>query len=959
MHLNAQQQAIAAVDCEVSFDRLTRRLFATDASIYQIEPLGVAFPHTTAQAAAVLRAAADAGVPVTPRGAGSGLVGGALGEGLVVDFARHNRQISALDLERRTVRVGAGVVLDQLNDFLKPHGLCFGPDVATSSRATLGGMIANDSSGARTPFYGTTADHVVALQIVLADGRVETIGAGRDTLRPQRELVGELVRRHAADIATRMPGGSRKRWPGYGLSRLLRQPGNLAHVLAGSEGTLAGILSAELSLVPLPQQKGLGLIFFASVTEALHATVELLDLQPVAIEHVDRVLFDQMRGQVKFQAARDLLELDARPCEAFLIVEFYADVAERLATLERKRLGLRTRIVTGADEMNLVWGLRKAGLSLLTGCAGPAKPVTCVEDTAVRPERLPEFVAGMQALLQPLGVNACFYGHAASGLLHIRPVLDLHTVDGVKKLRQIADETSALVRQFNGSLAAEHGVGLARTEFMREQLGDELLGVMRAIKASFDPRDLLNPGKIVGPLEQEVDGHRTQEYKIDTHLRWGAGYELKLPFEPMLAFAAKDRSFVGNLEQCNGCGGCTKQSPTMCPTFIATGEEIMSTRGRVNTIRAALEGQWGEGRDLLRSAELAAALDACLSCKACTSECPSNVNLALLKAELLQARHRQDGVPLVAQLVSRVDLLGRLGCLAPGFANAALEWRGLRWLMEKTLGFARQRPLPRYAAERFDRWFVRRGAAAKPVRSHRGRVMLWDDTFVRYHEPHIGRAAVAVLEAAGFEVVLPQGRRCCGRPAFSQGNLREVVRLGRHNLALLEADAECLPVLFLEPSCWSMFAEDYRELKLPGAERVASRCHLFEHFIEDLLSREPAVLSFRRETTPVAIHAHCHAKSRLNPAFLKRLAQRLPGRTATLLDTGCCGMAGAFGAMASKYELSRKVGAALADQIGAQLPGAVIVASGTSCRQQIEHLTPVRPKHMAELLAESLERGEV
>ena len=958
MHLTAPQQAITATGCEVRFDRLTRRLFATDASIYQIEPLGVAFPRTTEQAAAVLRAAADAGVPVTPRGAGSGLAGGALGDGLVVDFARHHRRISALDLERCTVQVGAGVILDQLNDFLKPHNLCFGPDVATSSRATLGGMIANDSSGARTPFYGTTADHVVALEIVLADGRVETIGAGRDTLRPQRDLADELVRRHAAEIAARMPGGSRKRWPGYGLSRLLRQPGNLAHVLAGSEGTLAGILSAELSLVPLPQQKGLGLVFFASVAEALQATVELLDLQPVAIEHVDRVLFDQTKGQVKFQAARDLLELDARPCEAFLIVEFYADVTERLAALERKRLGLRTRLVTSADEMNLVWGLRKSGLSLLTGCPGAAKPVTCIEDTAVRPERLPEFVTGMQALLQPLGVNACFYGHAASGLLHIRPVLDLHTADGVEKLRRIAGEVSALVRQFNGSLAAEHGVGLARTEFMREQLGDELLGVMRAIKASFDPRDLLNPGKIVGRLGKESGGLQAEGCKIDTHLRWGAGYELKLPFEPMLAFAAKDGSFVGNLEQCNGCGGCTKQAPTMCPTYLATGEEIMSTRGRANTIRAALEGQWGDGRHLLRSAELAAALDACLSCKACTSECPSNVNLALLKAELLQARQRQDGVPLVAQLVSRVDLLGRLGCLAPSLANAALEWRGLRWLMEKTLGFARQRPLPRYATERLDRWFARRGARVTPRGGHRGKVMLWDDTFVRYHEPHIGRAAVAVLEAAGFEVVLPQGRKCCGRPAFSQGNLREAARLGRHNLALLETDPERLPVLFLEPSCWSMFAEDYHELKLPGAERVASRCHLFEHFIEDLLSREPAALSFRREATPVAIHAHCHAKSRLNPTFMERLAGRLPGRTAALMDTGCCGMAGAFGAMASKYELSRKVGAALAGQIGAQPPGAVIVASGTSCRQQIEHLTPARPKHMAELLAEALECGE-
>ncbi len=420
-----------------------------------------------------------------------------------------------------------------------------------------------------------------------------------------------------------------------------------------------------------------------------------------------------------------------------------------------------------------------------------------------------------------------------------------------------------------------------------------------------------------------------------------------MPFEPRLAFAFKDRSFIGNLEQCNGCGGCRKDAPTMCPTFVATGEEYMSTRGRANAIRAALELRT-RGDDPLRAQELEEALGNCLSCKACTVECPSNVNLALLKAELQYARIRRDGLSLRARMLSAVDLLGRLGTLTPGLANWALEFAPLRALMAKVLGISAQRPLPHYAQERFDRWF-----SQQPQRAGaRGRVILWDDTFVRYHEPHIGIAAVSVLEALGFEVSLAKGRRCCGRPAFSQGNLDAASRMGQHNLDLLRGGEE--PILFLEPSCYSMFAEDYRELKLEGFEAVAARSFLFEKFVADLLEREPAALAFRETTGKIAIHAHCHAKSLMKPGFMARLAGRLPGREVQLLDTGCCGMAGAFGALDAKYRLSVQVAAPLVEKIAAQPAGATIVASGTSCRHQIEHLTPAKPKHMAELLADAL-----
>jgi FAD/FMN-containing dehydrogenase/Fe-S oxidoreductase len=989
---SAQERKIRQTGCDARFDNLTRQLYSTDASIYQIHPVGAAFPKTAEQASLVIHATADAGLSITPRGAGTSLVGNAIGEGLVVDFSRHNRQITGLDLEKRSVRVGAGVVLDQLNEFLKPHGFCFGPDVATSSRATLGGMIANNSSGARCPIYGTTADHVISLEIVMADGRVEKIGASHESLVSERATIDKLIRAASTEMAERWPPGLIKRWPGYGIERFLRVPNDLTNILAGSEGTLAAIFSAELKISPLPHEKGLGLIFFASVAEAMQATVELLDLKPAAIEHIDRPLFDGTKGQLHFQAARDLLELESKPCESILIVEFYEDVAERLSILQSKKIGLRTKILTDPVQMNMVWSVRKSGLSLLTGCIGPAKPVAFIEDAAVRPAQLPEYVRGLQSIMKPLGLTASYYGHAASGLLHVRPVLDMHSAADLQKFRQVADETSALVRQFKGSLSAEHGVGIARTEYMRDQLGDRLLEVMREIKRAFDPKNVFNPGKIFGCSDGAVSpcpgsrderldtARRLQPHKIDNYLRENFTRPLELPFQPVLAFAFKDRSFLGNLEQCNGCGGCLKQSDIMCPTFIATHDEVMSTRGRANIIRAALELRTNR-HDPLESADLDAALSNCLSCKGCTPECPSNVNLALLKAEMLHARWRRDGLPLRERILSNVDLLGKLGCIMPRLTNRLLGSKATRIAMEKTIGISARRSLPHYASERFDKWFSRHCRASvsdaeafhrNALQKNRGKVLLWDDTFVRYHEPHIGMAAVKVLEALGFEVSLVKNRHCCGRPAFSQGNLDAAAKLAKHNISqllarpnsvkergshgALRSQQSTAPVLFLEPSCWSMFVEDYRELKIENAENIAARCFLFEKFVADLLGQEPEALRFKHESRSrgILIHPHCHAKSITGPEFMGKLAERLPGRKATVLDTACCGMAGAFGALAEKYDLSLQVAQRLLDQIDNQPQGTEVIASGTSCRHQITDLTNLRPKHMAELLADAL-----
>ncbi|HYG23302.1 MAG TPA: FAD-linked oxidase C-terminal domain-containing protein [Verrucomicrobiae bacterium] len=932
---------LASSGCEVAFDNITRQLYATDASIYQVEPVAVAFPRGVKQICSLFKAADEAGIGIIPRGAGTGLSGGAIGEGLIVDFARHNRQILALDLERRTVRVEAGVVLDQLNHFLRGYNLRFGPDVATASRATIGGMIANNSSGSHAPFYGVTADHVDGMDVVLSSGKYAKISESHDTMPQQRDLLEDIVQLNSLLIEERFPRGLTKRWPGYPLDRCVRNPNKVLQVLCGSEGTLAHIVSAELKLVPVPDEKGLVLLFFNSITEAMQASVELLRLAPVAIEHLDRVLLDETRGQLEFQAARDLLELDRVPCESILAVEFFDHVSDKIASVRARHPNVRIKAIQTQVGADLFWGLRRAGLSLLTGRKGAAKPVAGIEDAAVLPQHLPGYVSSLQKILSDIGVTASFYGHAASGLLHVRPVLNLRDRDDLRKFRHIANEVAALVKHFKGSLAAEHGVGIARTEFMAGQVGDDILNLMREIKQSFDPHNLMNPGKIIPDDRYEFDGD----------LRARPGHEVQLPFTPLLAFAARDESIIANLEQCNGCGGCLKEKPTMCPTYIASGDESLSTRGRANLIRAALELRGLANGDPLVSAELETALSSCLACKACTHECPSNVNMGLIKAELQYARIRRRGLSLQERLFSSIDLLGKAGCRIPLVANQFLDSSIMRFLGDRILGITSERKLPHYTRQRFDHWFWKR---ARPVPT-RGRVILWDDTFVRYHEPGIGMAAVKVLETAGFSVDLVSGRKCCGRPAFSVGNLDEAMRLGAHNLALLAGDADAAPILFLEPSCYSMFVEEYRELKLPGAEAIGQRCYIFQEFIEALLTQEPSALPFNHNAERVVIHVHCHLKSRLHSGYLQRLIEHLPHRTINVLDTGCCGMAGSFGALKSKYELSLKIAEPLIKEIKGQPFGTIFVTSGASCRHQVLHLTPIKSKHMAELLADALE----
>jgi FAD/FMN-containing dehydrogenase/Fe-S oxidoreductase len=905
-------------------DNLTRQLYATDGSIYQIEPQGVAFPRSSQDASLILQEAAHQNLNIIPRGAGTGLVGGAIGDGLVIDFARHNNQIHSFDRERRIVKVGPGVVLDQLNRFLRPHGFVFGPDVATSSRATIGGMIGNNSSGARVPRYGTTSDHLHALEVVTYEGKVTRVTNDMLTFPSQTELMNELVIQNEASLQPLRTSQVNKRWPGYALH--LWKPGvqGWPAIFCGSEGTLAGFVGAELNVVPLPKERALGLIHFRSITEAMQASVALQSLDPTAIEHIDRILLDQTRGQIAFQAARDFLDLDLKPSESILIVEFDHDIKDSLRSLENRRLGTRTQIATTPQEMNLVWSLRKAGLSLLTGCKGSAKPTTGIEDAAIPPKMLPDYVASLQKILKDSKLEACFYGHAASGLLHVRPVIDLHDREDLKRFRSLAKEVSALVRQFKGSLAAEHGVGIARSEFLKDHIDPPLLNAMQQVKRAFDPKGIMNRGKIFGH----------EEFAIDKNLRSFLSNDDELPFHPALLYAAKDESFSAHLSQCNGCGGCRKETATMCPTFVATGEEGMSTRGRANLIRAALDKRSNPIEDPLFSAEIEHALSNCLGCKACTTECPSNVNLSLLKAELLNARHQKTSIPWQSFLISKADQLGRMGTTFPMLANQLLESKVIKDLVQSFVGISKRRPLPQYANQRFDTWFRTRPSQRQSARK---KVLLWDDTFTRYHEPQIGIAAVGILEFAGYSVELVKDRACCGRPAFSQGDLKQARQLGLQNVRQIKRYRNDVPLLFLEPSCFSMFTDDYRELGIEGAGSIAERCALLEDFVfrEDQAADSA---KFSKSHQPVAIHLHCHCKALVPSSHSLRYIKAMFPNT-LILDSGCCGMAGAFGAIDSKYDLSVQIAAPLVASIESLPPETIVLASGTSCRQQISHLT--------------------
>ncbi len=942
---------------DVMFGKFDRGRYATDASIYQIEPVGVVIPQDAEDARIAIQIAADARVPVLPRGGGTSQCGQTVGAALVIDNARHLKKMISVDAAKQTAVVEPGIVLDHLNAALKPHGLWFPVDVSTSAQATIGGMTGNNSCGSRSLFYGNMVHNVIGVDALLADGTKAHFGPVGGNLEglsgPSRFVdlvhkVRDIAAREADEIEARYPKLLR-RVGGYNLDSVKpTSPHNLAHLLVGSEGTLAYSTAVHLKLSPLPKYKTLGVVHFPTFYQAMDMTRHIVALGPVAVELVDRTMIDLSRA-IPAYAGIVKRFLKGEP-DAILLVEF---AGADLETQQRKLkdlvalmgdLGLPGSVVeiVEQDFQKDVWEVRKAGLNIMMSMKGDGKPVSFIEDCAVPLEHLAEYTARLTRVFEAHGTKGTWYAHASVGCLHVRPILNMKE-DGAKKMRAIAEEAAALVKEYKGAYSGEHGDGLVRSEWIAPFFGPHLTGAFEEIKDLFDPAGLMNPGKIVRPSKQD-----------DRSL-----FRFKPGYAPAKIETALDWSdwggFTGAVEMCNNNGHCRKfDAGTMCPSYRITGEEKHLTRGRANTLRLAISGQLGA--DALVSDEMAETMRLCVGCKGCKRECPTGVDMAKMKVEFLHHYKRRHGhrlfdrlvgyLPRYAPFVSKLGWLLNLRDRIPGMAK----------LSEAVAGFAAARSLPRWSSAPF--------RADEAAAGNSGReVALFVDTFNTWFEPENARAAIRVLEAAGYRVVVPtaqDGGRplCCGRTFLSTGMVEEGrAEATRLIEAMLPYAARGVPIIGLEPSCLFALKDEIATL-LPGADAktIGASAMLFEEF----LAREQAEGRLALKLKPLAqgkalLHGHCHQKAfdAVKPTLA--LLKLVPGLEASLIESSCCGMAGAFGYEPANLDASRKMAElSLLPAVAKAGADTIIVADGTSCRHQIADGSGREAIHVARVIAQAL-----
>ncbi len=941
------------VEGEVRFDRYSRLLYSTDASMYQIEPIGVVIPRHKGDVQTAIEVANRFGVPVLPRGGGTALAGQTVGHAIVLDFSKYMNRVLEVNREELWCRVQPGLVQDELNAHVRSQGMLFGPDTSTSNRATIGGMIGNNSAGAHSLTYGKTLDHVLELTVLLSDGSEAVLKdlspddlerkSRSDSLegRIYREML-RLAEQHKNEILARFPKIMR-RVSGYNLDEFIKpQPFNLSRILVGSEGTLACVVEAKTRLVPKPKWTALDIIHFQDDIEALEASQAILETGPYALESTDKMILDLARGNI--EQSRRLGFVQGNP-SSLLMVEYAGETEDvvkeqvnRLEELRRARsIGYASTLAFRPEEVRSIWGVRKAGLGLLLGTKGDKKPIAFVEDTAVEPAKLPEFIRRFREIITRHDARAGYYGHCSVGCMHIRPLINLKEQSEVKKMVSIANEISDLVLEFNGAMSGEHGDGLARSHFNAKLFGRALYEAFRQVKRAFDPQNVMNPGKIVdSPAMTES-------------LRISPAYKTWQP-ETILDFSGQG-GFAAAVEMCSGMGECRKKlDGTMCPSYMTTLDEEHSTRGRANALRAVLSGK--VSKEDFTGARLYEVMDLCLECKACKAECPSNVDMAKLKYEFLSHYYATHGLPLRNRLFGKIERLNRWGSRLAPLSNWLANSGPNRWLLERLAGIDRRRPLPAFASEPFEDWF----------RSHRseageskGEIVLFHDTFNTFNTPSVAIAATRFLERGGYRIVLAE-KRCCGRPMISKGLLSEAKELAAWNVERLLPHAEKgVAIVGLEPSCLLTLRDEYPDmLRSEAARLVARQSFLLEEFL--LVEREAGrlSLSFKNNGRRALLHGHCHQKALVGTAPTTA-ALRWAGYDVTEVDSGCCGMAGSFGFETEHYDLSLAIAnRRLIPAVKAAASEVEIVASGISCRQQIEHLTGRKAKHPAELLWESL-----
>ena len=941
------------VEGDIYFDRYSRLLYSTDASIYQIEPIGVVVPRHKGDVQAVVELANKFSVPVLPRGGGTSLAGQTVGHALVLDFSKYMQNVLEVNQEELWCRVQPGLVQDELNAYVRSMGLQFGPDTSTSNRATIGGMIGNNSAGAHSLTYGKTLDHVIELTVLLSDGSEVVLKelssdalegkSQADSLegRVHRE-VARLAQEHRSEILARYPKIMR-RVSGYNLDEFIKpQPFNLSRILVGSEGTLGMVVEAKMRLVPKPKWTGLDVIHFDDDLEALRASQAILETAPYALESTDKMILNLARGNI-VQSQR-LGFVQGNP-SSLLMVEYAGDteaqVKEQVYKLEEVRkaqhIGYAATLAFKPEEVKAVWGVRKAGLGLLLGTKGDKKPIAFVEDTAVAPAKLPEFIKRFREIITRHDAIAGYYGHCSVGCMHIRPLIDLKEASEMKKMVSIADAISDLVLEFNGAMSGEHGDGLARSHFNQKLFGAVLYEAFRQVKRVFDPKNLMNPGKIVDAPAM------TESLKISPR------YQTWQP-ETTLDFTGQG-GFARAVEMCSGMGECRKKlDGTMCPSYMGTLDEEHSTRGRANALRAVLSGK--VPKEEFTGKRLHDVMDLCLECKACKAECPSNVDMAKLKYEFLDHYHRVNGLPLRNRLFGGIERLNRIGSQFAPLSNWVVGSGLNRWLMEKLAGIDRRRPLPQFAGVTFEDWFDGRkpeGDGAK------GEVVLFHDTFNNFNTPNVAVATTRLLERLGYHVLLVN-KRCCGRPMISKGMLGEAKNNAAWNVDQLAEYAERgVPIVGMEPSCLLTLRDEYPDfLRTNDAKLVARNSFLLEEFLLQERDTGKVSLSFGANGRKALLHGHCHQKALVGTVPTVALLKGA-GFEVSEVDSGCCGMAGSFGFEKEHYDLSLTIGnRRLAPAVKSASAEVEIVAPGISCRQQIEHLTGRKAKHTAEVLWEVL-----
>jgi len=955
---------------ELLQDDLSRRIYATDASIYREVPMAVAVPADAADLGVLVRFAHQNGIPLIPRASGTSLAGQCVGNGLVVDITYSFSDILEVNEEDRWVRVQPGLIRDELNRYLQPFGLYFGPNTSTSNRATIGGMIGNNSCGSTSIEYGTTRDHLLEAKVLLSDGtetvfrplsvpefeeKCDSEGLEGDIYRHLRSRLADPTRQQAIRDHFPRPEVARRN-TGYALDLLLAQqpfdpagePFNACTILCGSEGTLALVTEVKLQLDPLPPPHNVVLAaHFDSVSGALEATLLAMKQRPSSCELMDKVILDCTRSNREQEKNRFFLEGDP---EAVLMVEFKGEnprEAESKAKaliegLERENLGYAYPLIPSPGSKR-VWDLRKAGLGLLSNMQGDAKPVACIEDTAVSLEDLPAYIDEFEALMRSFGQQAVYYAHAGAGELHLRPILNLKTAEGQQHLQEISRASAALVKKYGGSLSGEHGDGRVRAEFIPFMLGKENYELLREIKRVWDPKGILNPGKIVDapPMASSLryrPGQLTRE--LDT----------AMDFSP-------EGGLLRLAEKCNGSGDCRKlpsAGGTMCPSFHATRQEKDTTRARANALREYLSFNQDAGS--FHRQELGEVLDLCLSCKACASECPSSVDMAALKAEWQYQQYQLFQPDLRDRVFASIGQIQKTGSLFPGLANFFLGQFPFGFWNKRLLNIAPERSLPKLSRMELLKWWKKKGIKGKASEPVKGEVILYADEFTRFGEAEIGIQAVALLRRLGYEVQMPDAP-FSGRAHISKGFLKEARNLAERNVSMFHLLArEDRPLLGIEPSAILGFRDEFPRL-LRGewqekARALSSHTLLIEEFlIRELRAGRIGPRDFPGVPKHILLHGHCHQKALADFESLIELLSLPEQNHVEVIPSGCCGMAGSFGYEKEHYELSMKIGElVLFPAVRNAGPDQIIVAPGTSCRHQIRDGTGHQALHPVEVL---------